>query len=223
MLSSTWALRRDEVELRKILFRDLSNIYQTTALTAMRAIFPLFYRREYRRGPFLFSLTDLHPSNIFVDENWHITALVDLEWGCSLLVEMIHPPHWLTNMAVDQIQSDEYNRSRQEFMDALVSEEERFHRSSLDRRSQLPSRLSDVMGTAWSMGTFWYSLALTSPSGLFSIFDKELQPRFTKKCADHDAFHEIMPWYWARDIVAISTRKLMDKKTYDIELQREFQ
>lgn len=198
-------------------------IYQTSALTTMRAIFPLFYRRELRRGPFIFSLTDLHPSNIFVDENWHVTSLVDLEWGCSLPIEMIHPPHWLTSMAVDQIVSDKYNKSRLEFMDVLSAEEGQLQRCTRGEQTHTPLRLSDIMGTAWSMGTFWYSLALSSPSGLFTIFDKELQPIFTKKCPDHDAFHQVMPWYWAQDIVTTSTSKLADKKAYDIQLQREFE
>lgn len=54
-------------------------VYQMSALGAMRTIMPLFLRRELRRGPFVFTLTDLHQSSIFVDEDWHITSLVDLE------------------------------------------------------------------------------------------------------------------------------------------------
>ncbi|GAT25267.1 hypothetical protein RIB2604_01902210 [Aspergillus luchuensis] len=42
-------------------------IYQITALTMMKALFPHFFQRELRRGPFILQLTDLHPSNIFVD------------------------------------------------------------------------------------------------------------------------------------------------------------
>jgi hypothetical protein len=47
--------------------------YQMSALAAMRTITPLVFRRDFRRGPFVFTLTDLHQSNIFVDDNWHIT------------------------------------------------------------------------------------------------------------------------------------------------------
>jgi hypothetical protein len=38
------------------------------------------------------------------------------------------------------------------------------------------------MNSAWDNGTFWYSLTLSSLAGLFAIFDKEIQPRFTKTC-----------------------------------------
>ncbi|KAE8354801.1 hypothetical protein BDV28DRAFT_163879 [Aspergillus coremiiformis] len=202
---------------------DLADyIYQTSSLTTMRAIFPLFFRRDLRRGPFIFSLTDLHQSNIFVDENWNITSLVDLEWACSLPVEMIQPPYWLTNTAVDQIVSSEYNKIRLEFMSALTTEESSASYTPCEDFPVL-LKLSQIMSAAWDQGTFWYSLALSSPTGLFAIFDKELQPKFIDKCPDHDAFHEIMPWYWAHDIVAIVTRKIADKKAYDIQLRNEFE
>ncbi|QKX64270.1 uncharacterized protein TRUGW13939_11443 [Talaromyces rugulosus] len=145
-------------------------IYQTSALTMMRAVFPSFFpsffRRDLRRGPFIFSLTDLHQSNIFVDENWHITSLVDLEWACSLPVEMVQPPHWFTALAVDKMVSEEYDKFRQEFMSILTTEEEENHRS---RHGGFPAtlKLSDVMRTTWNNGTFWYSLALSSPTGIF--------------------------------------------------------
>jgi hypothetical protein len=44
-------------------------IYQTLALTVMRTVLPSFFKRECRRRPFLFTLTDLHQRNIFVDKN----------------------------------------------------------------------------------------------------------------------------------------------------------
>ncbi|KAL5334630.1 hypothetical protein BJX70DRAFT_411134 [Aspergillus crustosus] len=201
---------------------DLSDyIYQTSSLTTMRAIFPSFFDRALRRGPFIYSLTDLHQSNIFVDDDWHITSLVDLEWACSLPIEMLHPPHWLTSMAVDRIDSHEYNQVRSEFMSALDAEENGCSHAS-GNASTVSPKLSSIMGTAWDRGTFWYSLALSSPTGLFTIFDKEIQPRFTQRCSDHDAFHQTMPWYWQQDIVTASRRKLADKQAYDIQLQREF-
>lgn len=153
-----------------------------------------------------------------------IASLVDLEWACSLPIEMVQPPHWLTSTAVDRVVSHEYNEIRLEFMSALTTEEKlgRSHGSIKDPSA--PLKLSGLMGTAWDKETFWYtsSLALSSPTGLFAIFDKELQPRFINKCPDHDAFHQIMPWYWEQGIVAASTRKLADKRAYDIQLRREF-
>ncbi|EEH40809.2 hypothetical protein PAAG_02785 [Paracoccidioides lutzii Pb01] len=47
-----------------------------------------------------------------------------MEWACSLPVEMVEPPHWLTDKGVNQIVLKEYNRARLGFMNILTSEEE---------------------------------------------------------------------------------------------------
>lgn len=128
---------------------DLANyIYQTSSLTAMRAIFPLFYHQDFCRGPFIFTLTDLHPSNILVDEDWNITSLIDLGWGCSLPIKMIQPPHWFTSMAVDRIVSEEYNELWMEFMNILTVEEEGLHDHGHKKPDLKAFRLSEVMSTA---------------------------------------------------------------------------
>ncbi|KAL2864971.1 uncharacterized protein BJX67DRAFT_389567 [Aspergillus lucknowensis] len=199
-------------------------LYQASCLATMRTVLPLFFQRRLRRGPFIFSLTDLHPSNIFVDENWHITSLVDLEYACSLPIELIQPPYWLTTLAVDRIVPEEYNKQRLEFMTILNEEEECCY--SFDKGEL---RLSSIMGTAWNMGTFWYSLALTTPSGLFNIFRNQIKPCFiANRPEDNDPEEtdhslEFMPWYWARNLAAIYGRKEADKRAYDQQLQREFE
>lgn len=50
-------------------------------LAIMRALLPYFANRELRQGPFFYKLTDLHPSNIFVDDNWNVKGVVNLEWA----------------------------------------------------------------------------------------------------------------------------------------------
>ncbi|KAL3469037.1 hypothetical protein BJX99DRAFT_242199 [Aspergillus californicus] len=196
---------------------------QASCLATMRTVSPLFFQRHLRRGPFIFSLTDLHPSNIFVDKNWHITSLVDLEYGCSLPIEMVHPPYWLTTTAVDQIVPEKYNQQRLEFMTLLIKEEEQYCSSGI---SEL--KLSSAMGTSWDMGTFWYSLGLTTPSAMCNIFRKQIRPCLIARSMDDDDPNtpdhslEFMPWYWARDIAAICRRKLEDKRAYDVALQHKF-
>lgn len=174
-------------------------IYQASALTAMQATFPSFFTREFCRGPFAFTLTDLHQSNIFVDDDWHITSLVDLEWACSRRIEMVRTPTWLTNKAVDEIAEDavDYDTVRSEFIDIMASEERLLGLTSRE------TRVSEVMDRSWRSGTFWFSLALASPTGLFSVFYKQIQPRFIEYCPDRDAFQEIMPWYGSKDFVRV--------------------
>ncbi|KAL4919684.1 hypothetical protein BDW62DRAFT_209623 [Aspergillus aurantiobrunneus] len=186
-------------------------LYQASCLATMQTVFPLFFQRHLRRGPFVFLLTDLHPSNIFVDENWCITSLVDLEYACSLPIEMVHPPYWFTTLSVDRIEPEEYDQQRLEFMTVLTEEEER-----CDSLGKGKLRLSSIMGTAWSIGTFWYSLALTTPSGLFSIIQNQIRPCLIHRPEDNNSEEDnhslkFMPWYWARNIAAIYGRKVADK------------
>jgi predicted unusual protein kinase regulating ubiquinone biosynthesis (AarF/ABC1/UbiB family) len=84
----------------------------------------LFFNQYFQHGPFISSLTDLHPSNILVDKDWHITSLVDFEYAFPLPIKMIHPPHWFTTLAVDRIVPEGYNQQRLEFMTILTAEEE---------------------------------------------------------------------------------------------------
>ncbi|KAE8153631.1 hypothetical protein BDV25DRAFT_22006, partial [Aspergillus avenaceus] len=192
-------------------------VFQLSSLSAMRTVSKSFFQRGFRRGPFIFSLTDVHQSNIFVDKDWNVTCLVDLEWACSLPIEMIRPFHWLTNRGVDELVSSDYDKVRTEFMDALKAEEKAMVRSE---KNTLPL-LSDIMHTTWTTGTFWYTLALSSPSGLFTIFKQHIRPLF---CADHtEEFNLVMPFLWERNIGRIASHKLSDKKEYDRNLQREFE
>ncbi|KAF2453057.1 hypothetical protein BDY21DRAFT_388290 [Lineolata rhizophorae] len=80
---------------------------QLSALTMMRSLLPHFTDRDLRWGPFILMLTDLHQSNIFVSNDWHVTAIIDLEWACALPIEMLHPPYWLTGVAIDRIVEEE--------------------------------------------------------------------------------------------------------------------
>jgi hypothetical protein len=59
----------------------------------LRAIGHHFRRRDLRNGPLALRLTDLHQSNIFVDELWNIKYLIDLEWACSLPIDMLDAPY----------------------------------------------------------------------------------------------------------------------------------
>jgi hypothetical protein len=66
-------------------------------------------------------------SNIFVDEDWNVTCLLDLKWISALPVEMLAMPYWVTNRKIDEIavgdNSQEFNEVRQQFMRILEQEE----------------------------------------------------------------------------------------------------
>ncbi|KAK4252141.1 hypothetical protein C7999DRAFT_27385 [Corynascus novoguineensis] len=68
---------------------------QLAALTTMRALLPRFTNCSFRKGSFVMMLTDLHQSNIIVDDDWNITHLIEFEWTCVRPVGMVfNPPRW---------------------------------------------------------------------------------------------------------------------------------
>lgn len=99
---------------------------QLSALTMMRALLRCFTDRDLRYGPFNLMLTDIHQSNIFVDNDWNIKAMIDLEWACARPVEMQHPPYWLTGCSLDDLGGDKliaYSAMHAEFLAAFEKEE----------------------------------------------------------------------------------------------------
>jgi hypothetical protein len=197
-------------------------LYQLSALSAMRTVFPSLFRRSFRHGPFSFTLTDLSQSNLFVDAEWNITCLVDLEWACSQPIEMLSPPYWLTNKSVDQMVSTEYNAIRTEFMEILAEEERTLRTKSrlIGNSNVLPYSLSEVMNRTWETGTFWYTLALSSPSGLCRIFHNQIRVLF---CPDHhQELNLIMPFFWGRNLRETVDLKTSDKTKYDEDLRQAF-
>lgn len=191
-------------------------LYQMAALTIMKTVFPHFFQAEFRRGPFFLNLTDLHQSNIFVDDDWNIKCLVDLEWACSRPVGMIHPPYWLTNESVDGISLDAYEDIHNEFIEILKEEEQKLS------RTQQITCLSQILEYGWQRGTFWYALALDSPTGLFTLFYDHIQPRFSKEHIDDPAFFKIIMAYWNMNAREFIDAKVRDKEEYDERLSAAF-
>jgi hypothetical protein len=95
-----------------------------TSLAAARVIFPLLFRPELENGPFVFCLTDLHRSNILVNEDWHITCIIDLEFDSSWPVEFLQPPYWLGGGSVDEVEPETFAPKHAVFLQHLKHEEE---------------------------------------------------------------------------------------------------
>lgn len=78
-------------------------LLQASPLMVMKSVWPCFFRRDLLRGPLLFSFIDVHQFNIFADEDWNITCLVDLEWARSRPVGMIRAFYWLSNQSMYKV------------------------------------------------------------------------------------------------------------------------
>jgi hypothetical protein len=195
---------------------------QLAVLTIMRGLVTHFTNRNHRYGPFILTFTDLHQSNIFVDSNWNVKYLVDLEWTCSRPVEMLHPPYWLTSRGVDQLEKGEhletFSRIHSEFMDASEKEER-----LLAPADSTGLSLSQVMRTGWEVGNFWWFHALDNPKGLYNIFLQHIQPIFVElDDLGLAQFERTIAPYWSANSLKLVAAKVKDKEMYEDQLRDAF-
>ncbi|KAI1922967.1 hypothetical protein LOZ60_005452 [Ophidiomyces ophidiicola] len=181
-------------------------IMQCSSLVMMRGVMHQYLSRQHRNGPFLLTLTDLHASNIFVDEDWHITSLIGLEWACSFPVEMQIPPYWITCQAIDSMgskeQLEEFTAVITEFMDIFEKQEKMFRGADATQ--------AKIMKNCWENGSYWYFLAVHSPKGLWRVFRDHIQRRFCEEHLTEPLFDHIVAPYWA-----VGTQELIKKKVAD--------
>jgi hypothetical protein len=189
---------------------------QLSALVIARSVASQFFDSKFNTGPFLLSLTDLHPSNIIVDGAWNILYILDLEWASSLPLQFTGPPSWLTMQAHDMIDPETYNIYREEFMDIFQGEEMKMY----------PDRKPDhttIMQEGWRRGTFWYTLALASITCLNTLFYKRIQPIFSTSHLEEENFYLITYRYWSSNVEAFIETKLREKENYDKDLKAAYE
>ncbi|GAM85141.1 hypothetical protein ANO11243_031450 [Dothideomycetidae sp. 11243] len=188
--------------------------YQATAVVIMRSIWNQFI--SSRSGPFFLSLTDLNRSNIFVDDAWHITAIIDLEWSCSWPVEMIHPPRWLLDESPDNDGSTKSNMLHAEFVQIFREVELQLSsRKDPDRLLLYP-----FLEQGLSKGTLWCTLALTRPDSLCQMVYEKILPGYIK--ADDVSPEFFMTALYRPDAAVWIQRKVQDKQEYDAQLLQAF-
>jgi hypothetical protein len=190
---------------------------QLSALTMMRAFLPHFTDRNLRDGPFVLMLTDLHQSNIFVNSDWHITSIIDLEWACALPIEMQHPPYWLTGISIDRLVREELEAFRSvhtEFM-TIFEREERLIRKDDILHTQ-------IMRKGWKIGNFWYFSALDSLNGLYSLYMSHIQRIFAPIEDSGPEFDRTVSAYWGPKTAEFIAAKLKDKEAYSSKLRERF-
>ncbi len=193
-------------------------------ITGMRAVLPQFVERGLRDGPFLFTLTDMHQSNIFVDDELHIKYLVDLEWACALPMEMQSPPYWLTSRNVDQLEDEHlsvYDDVRKEFMEAFENEE-KIQQSKLSVGEKDRLLRTRTMRRVWETGAFFYFHALENTTGLFNLFLQHIWPKFPSSTAARLGFDEALSPFWGPGADTVTAMKSKDKEDYEARLRALF-
>ncbi|KAJ8059608.1 hypothetical protein OCU04_011263 [Sclerotinia nivalis] len=196
---------------------------QMANLTIMRSLLSHFTNREFRHGPLILRLTDLHQSNIFVDDDWNIKCLIDLEWACSLPVETMRPPYWLTGCPADDLVGqniDSFSKAQHEFMEVFEEEEKSFPPGN-----NVPLYRTNIMRKrkGWKIGNLWYFQALDSSKGLYNIFLDHIQPIFAPSHNIDPDFSRIVSEYWAVGVNDIISAKLQDKDVYERMLRQKFE
>ena len=189
---------------------------QLAALTAMRAVLTKFVDRRFRSGPFILSITDIHPSNIFVDDQWNIKCMIDLEWASVRPIEMLGPPHWLSNCGLEQLafQLDEFTELYNEFVNCFEREElARYHDDAF----------TQILRSGLRTGSFWYFQALDSPSTLLALFIDHIQPRFAKlNSAAREEFSRMLMPYWDESAPQFVAAKIIEQKQYSEQVRDAF-
>lgn len=189
---------------------------QLSAFVIARSVASQFFDTKFNTGPFLFSLTDLHASNIFVNEDWNIRRIIDLELASSLPLEFVRPPSWLTMQAHDVIDPETYNAYRAEFMNIFQEEELKLH-------PDIELVHTTIMQEGWHRGTFWYTLALESITCFNTLFYTRIQPIFSTSHFKEKPFYLIAHRYWSSSIDEFINTELGEKKKYDEDLKNAYE
>lgn len=198
---------RDDAEARERL----------TIRTLLRAVSHHFVRPDHQNGPFLLQPTDLHQSNIFVDEDWNVTCLIDLEWICALPVEMLAVPYWLTNCSIDTIIDSQYaafDETRQAFLSAMNEEAK-----AIPQAHDIP--VTRMMQELWDSKTVWFWACIRSLNGWLFVFEDHILPKFSDNKNLVSDLKQASA-FWMQDVDTIVKDKVEDEKQYQEELRSLF-
>lgn len=191
-------------------------VHQLTALVGMRALLPHFFNAESREGPFVLSMPDLHARDIFVDDDWNIVSIVDLEFCPVVPIQMIQVPQWLTLKGVDQLHGPDleiYKQHYDEFVNILEQAEK-----TLARDNSYSQRLRQE----WDTGRVWYVMALGTINAFPSIFEQHLQPRFFEEDFETHVQGKPISKLWCEDVDSFIAKKLQDYELYKKEVHDIF-
>ncbi len=176
------------------------------ARSLTRLLLHRFTKRERRYGPFALQLTDVNRSNIYVDRDWNITCLIDLEWICALPAEALAAPYWLAGHAVNDISEPEFNKIRQEFIHAVEEEE----RKRTPVGGSFP--LARTMEDSGHSGASWLWTAVLC-NAMYSLVWNHIYPRFPVM-VDRVEAEAILSGCWREDSAQVVQNKADGLKEY---------
>lgn len=190
---------------------------QMATFACMRMVLPHFFSKSTRNGPFIFQLTDMHQSNLFVDQDWHVKSVIDLEYAAFLPREMELTPYWLNSQDLGGLREhpEGFNAVHDEFM-ATFREEER-------RQSDQHLPRANAMQQAWQTKGFFYQHSLNLKIGCIGLFQYQVLPLFKPEFVLDPTFVRHMMPLWSTDGEQVLARKMEDKEGYDQAVQEMFE
>lgn len=181
-------------------------VIQLSVLTALKALVPKFWGQDTRNGPFVLSLADLHKSNMFVDDDWNIVGVIDLEFAPVQPIQFMDVPYWLANRDIESFREpaavDEFKVIYDRFV-AILQEEETARQQGHD--------LSERIQENWNTGRMWYNAALRSVNAFPFVFENNIQPIFLDKDIDGESFMRL----WTEHSEEFLAAKVRDKAQYE--------
>ncbi|CAK3872917.1 Hypothetical predicted protein [Lecanosticta acicola] len=204
---------RIQHQVNSIQSRD-DGLVQLSILVGFRALLPQLFNPRLSRGNFVMSVTDMHQSNILVDENWKITRLIDLEFACSRPIEFVEVPHWFAAGDLD---------SKAEHLQELETEYHKFvdvvaHREKATKQNDAFSR---ALLQSWTSGRYWFIQAMESIDCFYFVYRDHFRKKFFK---DYD--HESHAWpiaqLWTEDVNKFINLKVDGLEQYQKDVREMF-
>lgn len=137
---------------------------------------------EHDKGPFKLWCDDLRPSNILLDANHQIVAVIDWEFSYAAPNEFTFaPPWWLLLEQPEYWEeglddwAEVYKTRLPVFLEAMTEAEDDYIASGQLREDQ---RLSGKMRESWASGDFWTVYAARKNFAFDSVYWKKLDARF---------------------------------------------
>lgn len=151
-----------------------------------------------------------------MDDDWNTQPIIDLEWAHTLPLQMQRAPFWLTSRAVDQFHDDaavaEYGAIEEYF--GIYQEEE-------ERRNSSTTQVS-TQREMWRRGSFWYYYAVLIPKGMYTLFNRHIQPLYNRQHPRSTDVDEVVHWYWGLGMESFTKGKLEDKEEYLKNVQEQY-
>ncbi|KAL4950406.1 hypothetical protein BDW69DRAFT_187382 [Aspergillus filifer] len=222
--------------------RRLANV------VAMRALLPQYLTNEHRHGPFVLSLTGLDRGDIFVDHHWNIVGLIDLEWACSLPVELQSPADWLSDIPRKFLPIENKDEAMERALFIFETHMEEFlrlfeeeaHAGHFDNQMVLdeqlqgpyPERSPDlktnpnvkrkpwisILRQNWLSKRYWFTIGLTQPWNLNRVFKGHLQGRYRDADRQDSKWSDAFYPYFSIRSSQFIDEKLKKKENYDANL-----